>query len=174
MYVSRWGKHAKGLKTCHETDVGHSTSVSQSEKLAEERFHGHEKDVRSAMSVSRWGKHVKGLKTCHETDVGQSTYVSQREKLAEERFHGHETDVRSAMYVSRQGRARQDKRKQDRTEQEKRREDKRRQDKTRQDRTGPYQKVKRRPARAEIMKGSRVLKVCNEPSFNEYEKSGSK
>ena len=45
---------------------------------------------------------------------------------------------------------------------------------TRQDRTGPYQKVKRRPARAEIMNGSRVLKVCNEPSFNEYEKSGSK
>lgn len=40
--------------------------------------------------------------------------------------------------------------------------------------TGQYQKVKRRPARAEIMKGSRVLKVCNEPSFNEYEKSGSK
>ena len=47
-------------------------------------------------------------------------------------------------------------------------------DRTGQDRTGPYQKVKRRPARAEIMNGSRVLKVCNEPSFNEYEKSGSK
>ncbi len=99
------------------------------------------------MYVSRWGKHVNGLKTCHETDVGQSTSVSQREKLAEGRFHGHETDVRNAMYVSRQGKT---------------------------DRTGPYQKVKRRPARAEIMKGSRVLKVCNEPSFNEYEKSGSK
>ena len=56
MYVSRWGKHAKGLKTCHETDVGHSTSVSQSEKLAEERFHGHETDVRSAMYVSRQGR----------------------------------------------------------------------------------------------------------------------
>lgn len=104
------------------------------------------------MYVSRWGKPVNGLKTCHETDVGQSTSISQREKLAEERFHGHETDVRGAMSVSRQGRARQD----------------------RTDRTGPYQKVKRRPARAEIMKGSRVLKVCNEPSFNEYEKSGSK
>lgn len=114
----------------------------------------HETDVRGAMSVSRWGKHVKGLKTCHETDVGQSTSVSQSEKLAEGRFHGHETDVRGAMSVSRQGKTRQGK--------------------TRQDRTGPYQKVKRRPARAEIMKGSRVLKVCNEPSFNEYEKSGSK
>lgn len=101
------------------------------------------------MYVSRWGKHVNGLKTCHETDVGHSTSVSQRERLAEGRFYGHETDVRGAMSVSRQGRARQD-------------------------RTGPYQKVKRRPARAEIMKGSRVLKVCNEPSFNEYEKSGSK
>lgn len=119
----------------------------------------HETDVRGAMYVARWGKHVKGLKTCHETDVGHSTSVSQRERLAEERFHGHETDVRSAMSVSRQGKTRQD-----RT----------RQDKRRQDRTGPYQKVKRRPARAEIMKGSRVLKVCNEPSFNEYEKSGSK
>lgn len=106
------------------------------------------------MYVSRWGKHVKGLKTCHETDVGHSTSVSQREKLAEERFHGHETDVRSAMSVSRQGKTRQNK--------------------TGQDKTGLYQKVKRRPARAEIMKGSRVLKVCNEPSFNEYEKSGSK
>lgn len=116
------------------------------------------------MYVSRWGKHVNGLKTCHETDVGQSTSVSQREKLAEERFHGHETDVRSAMYVSRQGKTRQDRTRQGKT----------RQDRTRQDRTGPYQKVKRRPARAEIMKGSRVLKVCNEPSFNEYEKSGSK
>ena len=149
MSVSRWGKPVYGLKTCHETDVGHSTPVSLKEKLAEERFHGHETDVRGAMYVSRWGKPVNGLKTGHETDVGHSTSVSQREKLAEERFHGHETDVRSAMSVSRQ-------------------------DKTRQDRTGPCQKVKRRPARAEIMKGSRVLKVCNEPSFNEYEKSGSK
>lgn len=119
------------------------------------------------MYVSRWGKHVNGLKTCHETDVGQSTSVSQREKLAEERFHGHETDVRGAMSVSRQGKTRQD-----RTGQNKARQDKT--DRTRQDRTGSYQKVKRRPARAEIMKGSRVLKVCNEPSFNEYEKSGSK
>ena len=70
-----------------------------------------------------------------------------------------------------------DRAKQDRTEQDKRKQDKTGQDKTGQtgqDRTGPYQKVKRRPARAEIMKGSRVLKVCNEPSFNEYEKSGSK
>ena len=50
------GKHVKGLKTCHEIDVGHSTSVSQREKLAEERFHGHETDVRGAMSVSRQGK----------------------------------------------------------------------------------------------------------------------
>ena len=139
---------------CPETDVERSTSVSRREKLAEGRFHGHETDVRSAMSVSRWGKPVNGLKTCHETDVGHSTSVSQREKLAEERFHGHETDVRSAISVSRQG--------------------KRRQDRTGQDRAGLYQKVKRRPARAEIMKGSRVLKVCNEPSFNEYEKSGSK
>lgn len=56
MYVSRWGKHVNGLKTCHETDVGQSTSVSQREKLAEERFHGHETDVRSAMSVSRQDK----------------------------------------------------------------------------------------------------------------------
>ena len=132
--------------------------------MAEGRFHGHETDVRSAMYVSRWGKHVKGLKTCHETDVGHSTSVSQREKLAEGRFHGHETDDRGAMSVSRQ----------DRAGQGKTRQDKARQDKARQDKTGPYQKVKRRPARAEIMKGSRVLKVCNEPSFNEYEKSGSK
>lgn len=124
----------------------------------------HETDDRGAMYVSRWGKHVNGLKTCHETDVGHSTSVSQREKLAEERFHGHETDVRSAMSVSRQGKTRQNKTGQNKT----------RENKTRQDRTGPYQKVKRRPARAEIMKGSRVLKVCNEPSFNEYEKSGSK
>lgn len=56
MYVSRWGKHVNGLKTCHETDVGQSTSVSQREKLAEERFHGHETDVRNAMYVSRQGK----------------------------------------------------------------------------------------------------------------------
>ena len=56
MYVSRWGKHVKGLKTCHETDVGQSTSVSQREKLAKERFHGHETDVRSAMYVSRQDK----------------------------------------------------------------------------------------------------------------------
>lgn len=56
MYVSRWGKHVKGLKTCHETDVGQCTSVSQREKLAEERFHGHETDVRGAMSVSRQGR----------------------------------------------------------------------------------------------------------------------
>ena len=56
MSVSRWGKHVKGLKTCHETDVGQSTSVSQREKLAEGRFHGHETDVRTAMSVSRQGK----------------------------------------------------------------------------------------------------------------------
>lgn len=119
----------------------------------------HETDDRGAMYVSRWGKHVKELKTCHETDVGHSTSVSQREKLAEERFHGHETDVRGAMSVSRQDRTRQDK-----TGQTGRQ----------ADRTGPCQKVKRRPARAEIMKGSRVLKVCNEPSFNEYEKSGSK
>ena len=61
MYVSRWGKHVKGLKTCHETDVGHSTSVSQREKLAEERFHGHETDVRSAMYVSRQGKTGQAL-----------------------------------------------------------------------------------------------------------------
>ena len=53
MYVSRWGKHVNGLKTCHETDVGHSTSVSQRERLAEGRFHGHETDVRGAMYVSR-------------------------------------------------------------------------------------------------------------------------
>ena len=118
------------------------------------------------MYVSRWGKHVNGLKTCHETDVGHSTSVSQRGKLAEGRFHGHETDVRGAMSVSRQGKTRQDRTRQDRTDKT---------GQTRQtDRTGPYQKVKRRPARAEIMKGSRVLKVCNEPSFNEYEKSGSK
>ena len=77
----------------------------------------------------------------------------------------HETDVRGAMYVSRQDRTRQDRTGQDKTGQT---------GQTGQDRTGPYQKVKRRPARAEIMKGSRVLKVCNEPSFNEYEKSGSK
>lgn len=62
----------------------------------------------------------------------------------------------------------------DKTGQDRTRQDRTEQDKRKQDRTGPYQKVKRRPARAEIMKGSRVLKVCNEPSFNEYEKSGSK
>ena len=97
---------------CPETDVERSTSVSQREKLAEERFQVLETDVRGATSVSRWGKPVNGLKTCHETDVGHSTSVSQREKLAEERFHGHETDVRSAMSVSRQGR--QDRTRQDR------------------------------------------------------------
>lgn len=68
MYVSRWGKHVKGLKTCHETDVGHSTSVSQREKLAEGRFHGHETDVRGAMSVSRQGKTRQGKTRQDRTD----------------------------------------------------------------------------------------------------------
>ena len=37
---------------CHETDVGHSTSVSQREKLAKERFQVLETDVRGATYVS--------------------------------------------------------------------------------------------------------------------------
>ena len=83
MYVSRWGKHVKGLKTCHETDVGHSTSVSQREKLAEERFHGHETDVRGVMYVSRQDRAGQNKTGQNKTEQNKTRQDRQDRPLSE-------------------------------------------------------------------------------------------